>query len=259
VLNSRFLKTQIIGKTFISELHCLPEVDSTNEFAKFLAPGSGSLVVADYQTMGKGRLGRSWESKRGENLTFTIRRQFRVGRRGLQAVNFFFSYFLLSAVEAFLAETCNRHVAEFELKWPNDLLAHKKKIGGVLVERRGHRDFIIGIGLNVNQDSFKREYSRKTTSLRNITGKVIFREALLVRIIKEFDANLKLLEKQRFNEIHALWLSRCRMVGRDVDLVSGNTVINRATVAGIMQDGAILLRVGVQEKRFYSGEISLRY
>jgi BirA family biotin operon repressor/biotin-[acetyl-CoA-carboxylase] ligase len=260
MFDSSFLEAEIAAKTFISETFFLPEIGSTNEFAKSLPPGKNTLVVADYQTWGKGRLARKWESKRGKNLTFTIRASFNVGRRESQAINFFFSYYLLASVEAYVRQLPGSfEVPDFELKWPNDLLSKQKKLAGLLIESCGQNDFIVGIGLNVNQISFMAEYNDKTTSLSKLTGATIDRKALLVRIVQEFDRNLYLLHNKQFDEVYELWLSRCKMVGRRIDFKSSNYEIKAAEVIGILKDGGILLRIEEKEYLFYSGEISIKH
>ena len=111
------------------------------------------VVVAEYQTAGKGCGSNSWESERGKNLLFSAF----IHPKDFQAKNQFIitqlvSVSLCRAVERFV----NRPV---EIKWPNDIYVGDKKICGVLIENRlqGHmvKDTIIGVGLNVNQTEFK--------------------------------------------------------------------------------------------------------
>lgn len=260
MFDSSFLEAEVAAKTFISEIFFFPEIGSTNEFAKSLPPGKNTLVVADYQTWGKGRLGGNWESKRGKNLTFTIRASFNARKKESQAINFFFSYYLLASVEAYVRQLPGDfEVPDFELKWPNDLLSKQKKLAGLLIESCGQNDFIVGIGVNVNQKKFMAEYNERTTSLSKLTGATINRQELLIRIIQEFDKNLYLLQNKQFDEVYKLWLSRCKMVGRRIDFKSSNYEIKDAEVIGILKDGGILIRIQEKENLFYSGEISIKH
>ena len=152
----------------------IEETDSTNRWLK--AHGEGTMVVvADYQTAGKGCGTNSWESERGKNLTFSMlihptdipaSQQFRI----------------TEVVSVALCEVLEQYIGDVSIKWPNDIYMGDKKICGVLIENRLQGnvivDSIIGIGLNVNQTEFVSD-APNPVSLRQLLGREIDREALL--------------------------------------------------------------------------------
>ena len=159
----------------------IEETDSTNRWLK--AHGEGTMVVvADYQTAGKGCGTNSWESERGKTLTFSMlihptdipaSQQFRITEVVSVALCEVLERYLLTVPE--LAEGLS-------IKWPNDIYMGDKKICGVLIENRLQGnvilDSIIGIGLNVNQTEFVSD-APNPVSLRQLLGREIDREALL--------------------------------------------------------------------------------
>ena len=162
----------------------IEETDSTNRWMKENGSQKDMVVVAEYQTAGKGCGSNSWESERGKNLLFSAF----IHPKDFQAKNQFIitqlvSVSLCRAVERFV----NRPV---EIKWPNDIYVGDKKICGVLIENRlqGHmvKDTIIGVGLNVNQTEFKSD-APNPVSIKQLTGKDTDREEVLKAFIDEMN------------------------------------------------------------------------
>jgi len=164
----------------------IEETDSTNRWLK--ENGAGTMVVvADYQTAGKGCGSNSWESERGKNLTFSMlihptdipaSRQFRI----------------TEVISVALSETLEHlspltsHLSPL-IKWPNDIYVGDKKICGILIENRLQgcviKDSIIGIGLNVNQTVFKSD-APNPVSLCQLLGHEVDREQLLKVFLQQF-------------------------------------------------------------------------
>ncbi|MGH2575257.1 MAG: biotin--[acetyl-CoA-carboxylase] ligase, partial [Ignavibacteria bacterium] len=156
LINPEILNSELINKTFIEKIYYFNEIDSTNEYAKKIKDEDNILIVSEYQTSGRGRFNRIWESEKGKNLTFTIKKKFNLENKYLQIVNFYFIYFLLDAVEKFIIDNLNLR-PDLEIKWPNDILLSGKKLCGLLIESN-QKNFYVGIGLNVNQEKFNPEY-----------------------------------------------------------------------------------------------------
>lgn len=167
--------------------------NSTNSFAKeMFRNGQNSnciCVVATEQTSGRGQRGSTWQSNAGENLTFSIvYPKLRVKPE---------NQFLISAVVAnSVHEALHKFgIKNLSIKWPNDILAGNKKIGGILIENfMGNGSIttsIIGIGLNINQQSF--EGLAQASSLSIITGKQYNLDQLLRIITEHLELNLDLL------------------------------------------------------------------
>ena len=159
--------TLFIGKVSIK----LDETDSTNAHAKRLLaknkPSEGTVIFTHYQTNGRGQFGKRWESERGENLTVSI----------ILYPNFIEprKVFLLNYVVSLgLKDYLGSLGINVQIKWPNDIYYHDKKLGGLLIENglTGEKlnYSIVGIGLNVNQTTFNPEI-RNPTSMKLIKGK----------------------------------------------------------------------------------------
>ena len=142
----------------ISSFYYFEELDSTNEFAKRLNDDK-SLIITDHQFSGRGRQGRKWESEKDMNLTFSLRLRLDIDKLDLQSVNYFFTYYTLIAIQEFILEQSTASFQDSSIKWPNDIFINHKKISGILIENTLNKMvFIIGIGINVNQQSFQNDY-----------------------------------------------------------------------------------------------------
>ncbi len=146
----------------------------------------GAVVLAEEQTAGRGRAGRAWVSDRAAGIYVTL--LLRPKLAPVQAP-------LLTMMAGLSARTAIEAVTglNVDLKWPNDLLIRGKKVGGILTEMHAEpsqiRFVIVGIGLNVNQEKFPGELSHAATSLRVESGKAQSRMELLVRLLREFEAD----------------------------------------------------------------------
>ena len=164
----------------------LAETDSTNNYlreqcAKARLP-EGSLVIADFQTAGKGQVGNSWESEAGKNLMFSIL----LYPDSLPANR----QFLISQIASLsVKETLEGYTDSVKVKWPNDIYWKDRKICGMLIENdlSGQHLYcsVIGIGLNINQEIFRSD-APNPVSLTQITGKVYDREEVLARFLRIF-------------------------------------------------------------------------
>lgn len=166
----------------------LDETDSTNRYMQQLlakrALPEGSLVVADYQTAGKGQVGNSWEAERGANLLFSLllRPDFLPANR----------QFLISQIASLsVKETLEAYTDSIRVKWPNDVYWKDRKICGMLIENDLAGAYlhtsVIGIGLNVNQQCFRSD-APNPVSLAQITGQTHDREEVLQRFLRIFYA-----------------------------------------------------------------------
>lgn len=163
------------------------EVDSTNTKIKELAKTAkeGLVVVADRQTAGRGRRGRTWESTEEGNLYMSVllKPELEVTKAAM-----------LTLVMAYsVAKALQRWEIDVQIKWPNDLIMGKKKICGILTEMEvidGQIDFIIvGVGLNLGQQVFSGELKEKATSIFAETGNQLDRENVLSAIMDVFEEN----------------------------------------------------------------------
>lgn len=178
----------------------LSATDSTNTYLKKLAieelPENFTVVAAEHQLLGRGQMGTVWESSVGKNLTFSVLVSFNRFKITDQ-------FYLSMAVALAMLRVLNKYVKKkLFVKWPNDILADKNKIAGILIENvlsGAHiRYAIIGIGLNVNQEQFSEEIPN-VTSLKKIVGHAIEKDELLVEIINSLKKYVNYVEKKDFS------------------------------------------------------------
>lgn len=180
----------------------LNAIDSTNSYLKENAIKNNlesyTIVVADKQTSGRGQLGTVWESDLGKNLTFSMLVKF---------VDFEITrqfYLSMAVALGVLTALKNKWDTKYYIKWPNDILADKDKIAGILIENSISGNFIkntvIGIGLNVNQISFSKEIEN-VTSLKKISGIDFDRDQLLLDLINSIASYIKYIDAKKFSQL----------------------------------------------------------
>ena len=176
------------------------EIDSTNNYLKNSYPllDDFTFATADYQSHGKGRNDRVWQSNSGENLVFS----FLIKNKEL--INKAESFSILTAVEvASLIEKYD--IDNVSIKWPNDILIGDKKVCGILLEGQVPDYLVIGVGLNVNQKEFPDDLRRPATSL-SLEAKQPFdieelRDRLFSNIVNNF-SNIKNEEYLKYFRQH---------------------------------------------------------
>jgi len=189
ILTPDLVRKRLKGSLFGKHVYHFFKTDSTNRVAMELgyaeAP-EGAVVLAEEQTAGRGRAGRTWHSERGAGLYVTLLLRPRLSPVQAPLLT------MLAGLSAHTAVQVQTGLAA-ELKWPNDLLLNGKKIGGILTEMHAEpnavRFVIIGIGINVNQEKFPGELAATATSLRNETGKFHPRLEFLVRLLSQFESD----------------------------------------------------------------------
>jgi BirA family biotin operon repressor/biotin-[acetyl-CoA-carboxylase] ligase len=246
------LDTEYIGRNF----YYIQEIDSTNDF--LLKSGEiknhGSVVLAENQTKGKGRNGRTWTTVSDKNLTFSVLLNEDLQKINISLLNFAASLSVGNAFE-------NLFQLDVNLKWPNDVLIKQKKIAGILTETVSKSNKIekavIGIGINVNQPTFPEKFLIPPTSCRIELKREVSRERLLSETLNILEENLTLL---RYNpkELLDSWRNKCKMIGGKVKITQDKEVIVGKFI-DIDENGyLILLRNKVEEKIHYGDVVSLR-
>ena len=182
----------------------LDEVDSTNNFLRLYQPDEPAgitLVTAEFQSSGRGQRGNSWESERSQNLVFSLLVHPHL------PVSHIFS--LSEACALAIRDALTTFTKGIEVKWPNDIYWHEKKIAGILIETtltgKMIEDGIIGVGVNINQQQFLSN-APNPVSLRQITSKDHNREEVLQRIMEEFEANMSTLLQGNFDALHQCYM-----------------------------------------------------
>lgn len=227
------------------KVYFFQEVDSSNTIALDLGKKGqphGTLVVAESQTKGRGRLGRKWESPPGTGLYCSIILRPELAPEDLPKITLAAGVAVCKAVEK---ET---NLAPL-IKWPNDILMEGKKLGGILTEtgnfKYGEAPLVVlGIGLNINADlsCFPTELSGKSTSLKIQSGRQYSRGVLLKTIIKEIEKNLTELQKNNFHKIIRQFQKRDAVSGKLLSWVTINGDITTGVSLGIDDQGLLHIK-----------------
>ena len=256
LLDTAALKKGLHTKKFGQKIFAFETIDSTNSCAKALAAcwaEEGTLVLAEEQTAGRGRLGRSWQAAPNQNLTFSV-----ILRPDLpaEAMNLLPLYAAVAVAEA--AEKTTG--LPIECKWPNDLLINSRKVAGILLEgslKENAVDFVvIGIGLNVNQTDFPPDFAGRATSLRLEQGRDVDRAALLRETLRALETHYLTIMKRGFNAILPLWLARTRMINKQITVSQDGATLS-GVVTGLSPEGALIMQTNGAEKTLYAGDVSI--
>ena len=233
-------------------------VDSTNLVCKRWAlegAPDGSVAIADHQTAGRGRLGRSFQSEAGLGLYLSILWRPQLSPQQLLPLP------ALGAVAAVRAVRRLCHVRA-QIKWPNDLVLEGKKIAGILTESvllGGDAAVVLGIGINVSHaaEDFAGEVRDIAASLEMVTGKPVSRGALAAALMEELDT-LRAEALAHPTAWLAEYRTRCLTAGREVQVITG-TERRRALALGVDEDYGLRVRwENGEEATVRAGEVSVR-
>ncbi|MBX3433210.1 MAG: biotin--[acetyl-CoA-carboxylase] ligase [Pirellulales bacterium] len=245
------LSTMWLGRSY----HCHGELGSTNDEAVQLAKTGaphGTVVVADGQTSGRGRVNRSWHSPPGENLYFSILLRPSWQASEPRPVSLAAGVGLAEALASQLPQPP-------QLKWPNDLLYRGRKLAGILIEGSMQLDrveyVIVGIGVNVNTAEFPPELADIAESLGRVAGQALDRGAVLAAILNSMEPWLETLAEQGPEPIVAAWLKHAASLGQPIRVTDG-TRETSGVMQGIDPDGAMRLQTpDGREHRIVSGDV----
>jgi BirA family transcriptional regulator, biotin operon repressor / biotin---[acetyl-CoA-carboxylase] ligase len=225
------LDTHVVG----SRVLVFEEVRSTSDHALRLG-GDGTVIVADAQTAGRGRHGRSWRSAPGLGLWFSV--AFENPVPGL-------AFGAPLAVRDGLSRYGTPTV-----KWPNDLLFDGRKVSGVLLESRLETT-VLGVGINVNHEpeDFPEEIRGQATSVRAECGQVCRRDELLRAVLTELDRKVMVLRSGGVEPVWREWSAACGMTGRRVRYDGLDGVVTDIDV-----NGALVVSTDAGMRRVLFGE-----
>ncbi len=227
------LKTAFVGR----HIHCYASVTSTMEIAKMLAregAPEGTVVIADEQTSGRGRLNRKWLSPK-HNLYMSV--IFRPVLGHLPKLIMVSSLAVAKAIKTVSG-------IEARIKWPNDILIDNKKVCGILVENqicRNNVDFsVIGIGLNIDLNPLTfHEIATTATSLKQKSGAKITRSEVALAILSELEKQYLNLEAG--NLIYHEWRNSIETIGKKIKVISGQDILS-GIAESVTEDGNLILR-----------------
>lgn len=249
------LQTKVIGKT----IHCFSEVASTNDLAKEMAAigaKEGTVIIAETQTRGKGRLGRKWASPRGGIWLSTILRP-KLSAKDIPKLTLTISLAVAKAInQLFNLKT--------EVKWPNDVLINARKVCGILTEANTRGDktnfVVVGIGINANieLDSLPKKVRENATSLKHVLKREIDREQFLRVLLEKFERYYVMLAKGKFNSVLKEWKSLCGFLNSYVEVASLEEKIEGWAI-DVDENGALIIRLRDGTLReVLSGDVNLK-
>ena len=238
---------------------CFEELDSTNAKARQLAEegaADGTVVIADRQSAGRGRLGRRWESPPSVNLYCSILLRPQIPVQQAPQLTF------LSAVA--VAETLNHlYQLNARVKWPNDLLVGGAKIAGLLNEMNAETEqihfVVLGVGVNLNMSAaqFPAEILYPATSVLLERGTAIDRSVFIREFLQRLDGYYQEFLAEGFTPIRRRWEALCDLLNQQVQ-VDQNPGLLQGVVVGLDSDGALRVQLeNGQVERVLAGDVQL--
>ena len=259
----RMIDTEILAglktRTFAKQLHCYNRLGSTNtraiELAEAGAP-EGTVVVAEEQTGGRGRLGRSWHSAPGLGIWSSIILRPQISIQKASGLS------LLAALA--FAHTVDKVLGlKVDLKWPNDGLIDGRKVIGILTEVTAETDrvyfAVCGTGINVSHLStdFPSSLRSNAVSLAMAAGHPIDRLAVYRAFLTEFEALYRTFRRDGIQPFLADYRERSILLGHEVTVQQGNMTIHGRAIA-IDDSGALIVRDKRRDVVVFAGEATLR-
>ena len=250
----KHLGTSVIGNNLI----VLDSVGSTNDYLKRLGSDgceNGTVVTTREQKSGKGRLGRVWQSKRDENLAFSILLRPKLAPKDVTPITPLAGLAVCKALRKTTGLDCR-------IKWPNDIIIGKKKLVGILTEMCAEFDaveyVITGIGVNVDQIEFPEEIAYKATSILLETGRHYDKNRLLAALLGQIEREFTRYNLELPPEALAEYVSLCATIGRSVTFKKGERTVSGAAV-GVTAAGE--LRVMLSDgtvRTLNAGEVTVQ-
>ena len=250
---ARNLDTKIFGK---KSIYIFQETDSTNIQAFGFASNKaeeGTIVIAECQTSGKGRLGRSWVSPSGKNLYLSIILRPKILTQHAPRLT------LVTAVA--LSETLDDfQIFDHRIKWPNDILINARKLSGILTEMKGDCDtidfIVIGLGVNLNSslNDFPDEIRDSIISLKEFTNTEINRIEFLQSFLVNFERNYFDFIQGGFNEILSKWIKKSSIINQKIKVTDHDNIFT-GVVIEVTGDGNLIVQAGKKLHTVNSGDI----
>ncbi len=224
---------KIIGK----DVYCFEEISSTNDACFDLANlsfASGTSVVSDIQTKGRGRAGKMWQSASRDSLYVSTLLKPAFNKKHYPLMNFVVALAIIRAIRSF-------HNVNCYMKWPNDIVISSKKVAGILIETKGPY-LIVGAGININnfQETFPDDIRDSAISILTATGVTTSKECFLYKYMEMLERYFEMLEHERSDEILNEARSFSFTLGKFVKINNnGQEIEGRAT--DIEDDGMLIL------------------
>lgn len=258
-LNQSELNIALASFDLIKNVIYLDSVDSTNKYAKAIGNEvtfEPSLIIADEQTNGRGRLGRDWDSKHQSGIWMSLLLKPTIEPALAARMTLMGAAAISKAIDEVTGLTT-------QIKWPNDVIIDKKKVCGILTEMSAELNHInylvLGIGINVNHEDFDNTILDKATSLFKVSGERHNRLEIVVKFVEIFEKYYKAFtEKMDYKEVIEVNRKKSATIGQDVDILMHNSK-RRVFAKDIDEEGnLIIINEKSEEENVYFGEVSVR-
>jgi BirA family biotin operon repressor/biotin-[acetyl-CoA-carboxylase] ligase len=227
----------VIGR----DIRVFEQTTSTNDVAARLAQdgvNEGVVVFAESQSKGRGRLGRTWMSPPRKGLWFSVLLRPQMHPQSATQLT-------VASATALVRAIRQQTQIVPEIKWPNDILIHGKKVAGILTELTAElervKDIVLGIGVDVNIADFPADLRKSATSLKIETGATVDRPALAAAMLRELDRDYARVCAGEFADVADEWQQHCSTIGQHVNIRLGERVV-RGVAESLDGEGAMLLR-----------------
>src|SRR5664280_2786434 len=248
-------KTSAFGHSF----RYYDEIESTNAEAKSLANAGapeGTVVIAECQTAGRGRLGRRWVSPAGKGLLFSVLLRPTMPMEDAHLLTLVAAAAAAEAIEAIAGTPVH-------IKWPNDLFLGDRKAGGILMEVSGEQDevewVVVGIGINVNTEYSELPVAlrRTATSLKIVKGEPVDRSELLATLLLSLETHYKDAVANGFDHALASFRNRDYLLHKSISVETREGPVS-GSASGVDDRGALLVELPHRQvRRFHSGDVTL--
>ncbi len=261
VLNADDMLSLLSGHPLIGrDIRVFQETTSTNDVADRLGRDGvkeGVVVLAETQTKGRGRLGRSWVSLPGNGLWLSVLLRPPLPPQAATQLT-------IASATAVVRALRKSTGLQPEVKWPNDILIAGKKICGILTEMAAElesiKHVVLGVGLNVNFEAadFPADLRKIATSIRIETGRPFRRCEIAAALLGELEADYRRLLQGDFEKIADEWEAACSTIGHNIEIATGHRVIS-GRAESLDSEGALLLRTQHGRlERIIGGDVTLR-
>ena len=261
LFNSYEIETYLRKENNNRKIIFFDSIDSTNNYLKKIAneEKEQTVVVADCQTMRKGRLGRNWESDSGKDIYFSVLLKPKIFPQEVQSITL--------AISVAVARTLSNYSSnEVKIKWPNDIIINNRKACGILTEMNAELDgvnyIVVGIGINVNRrhEEFNEELRDKASSLleNSKSNKELNRAKIVAELIKNIEDVYNTFNKNEIDLLISEYKSKCITLNREIEIIN-NSVKQKGFALDLTKEGKLVVRLENEAKlEVFSGEVSIR-
>lgn len=238
------------------DVRVLPRCDSTNHELAGAGFAHRRVVLAEWQSAGRGRRGRSWISPPAAAITLSFGYRFRMGLPRMGALSLVAGIACADALE-------REGVSGVGLKWPNDLVLDRAKLGGLLVELQGAGDgpcnVVVGVGINAWLPSEAADsLDQRWIDLGGMGPGPVPRNRIAAALINRLDQSLARFEADGFEPFRRRWDELDILCSRPVSVIGGDGSVVEGIADGISNRGELRVRTGAEIVEFGAGEVSVR-